>query len=261
MELILRSPARVAGGLWPARAVGVPPPTGVRHRHRPALAPPPPGMRRVIVRPVRGRPVTGDRPVTPGMRPEPVPGDAARDGGVATGPRAAGDDPVDRDATSPVVHSFDGFYRERRDAIGRAVALAIGDADLAGDATDEAMARAYERWATVSRLERPEGWVYRVAINWSVSFLRRRRRSLHRLYEPASADGPAARDPALHEALGALDVKHRSVVVCRHLLGWSVAETADALGINEGTVKSRLHRALRQLEGRLGHMRNTEDVP
>jgi RNA polymerase sigma factor (sigma-70 family) len=159
------------------------------------------------------------------------------------------------------VPAFDAFYAASRPTIGRAVALAVGDVDLASDATDEALARAYERWALVSRLERPEGWVYRVAVNWAVSVLRRRRRSLHRLYEPASADGPAVSDPALHEALGALDVKHRSVVVCRHLLGWSVAETADALGLNEGTVKSRLHRALRRLESRLGHLRDTEDSP
>jgi RNA polymerase sigma factor (sigma-70 family) len=159
------------------------------------------------------------------------------------------------------VRSFDAFYASSRTPIGRAVALAVGDVDLASDATDEAMARAYERWTLVSRLERPEGWVYRVAVNWSVSVLRRRRRSLHRLYEPATADGPQMPDPALHDALGSLDVKHRSVVVCRHLLGWSVAETADALGVHEGTVKSRLHRALRVLQSRLGHLRDTEDTP
>jgi RNA polymerase sigma-70 factor (ECF subfamily) len=68
-------------------------------------------------------------------------------------------------------------------------------------------------------------------------------------------------DPAVHDALGTLDVKHRSVVVCRHLLGWSVAETAEALGVQQGTVKSRLHRAHRVLQSRLGHLRETEDTP
>lgn len=158
-----------------------------------------------------------------------------------------------------VVRSFDDFYRDSRTSIGRALALALGDADLAGDATDEAMVRAYERWATVSRLQRPEAWVYRVGLNWSLSFLRRRRRSPHRLYEPATVDGPVVRDPAVHEALGALDVKHRAVVVCRHLLGWSVAETALALGVRDGTVKSRLHRAHRILRTRLGHLRDIEE--
>ena len=49
-------------------------------------------------------------------------------------------------------------------------------------------------------------------------------------------------------------MKHRSVIVCRHLLGWSVAETASALKIREGTVKSRLHRAHRILQSRLRHL-------
>ena len=92
------------------------------------------------------------------------------------------------------------------------------------------MARAYERWPTVSRLDRPEGWVYRVAMNWALSFLRRRRRSDHRLYDPG-ADTTAISDPDVHAALGELDVKHRTVIVCRHLLGWSVAETAAALKV------------------------------
>ena len=58
----------------------------------------------------------------------------------------------------------------------------------------------------------------------------------------------------MHAGLAALDTKHRSVVVCRHLLGWSVAETATALGLREGTVKSRLHRALQTLQSTLQHL-------
>jgi RNA polymerase sigma-70 factor, ECF subfamily len=89
--------------------------------------------------------------------------------------------------------------------------------------------------------------------------LRRRRRSPHRLYEPPTVDGPQPSDAAVGEALGALDVRHRSVVVCRFLLGWSVADTATALRVREGTVKSRLHRAVKQLEQRLGHLRVLEE--
>src|SRR3546814_2815839 len=90
-------------------------------------------------------------------------------------------------------------------------------------------------------------------MNWALSILRRRRRSQHRLYEPDETSIAIA-DPDVHAALGELDVKHRSVVVCRHLLGWSVAETAKALKIREGPVKSRLHRAHRILQSRLAHL-------
>lgn len=153
----------------------------------------------------------------------------------------------------PVPTSFDDFYRRHRPPIARATAFALGDVDLGTEATDEAFVRAYERWTKVSRLDRPEAWVYRVAMNWATSVLRRRRRSPHRLYEPHVEPAQFA-DPAVHAGLAALDVKHRSVVVCRHLLGWSVAETAAALGVREGTVKSRLHRAMKNLQSSLHHL-------
>jgi RNA polymerase sigma-70 factor (ECF subfamily) len=149
--------------------------------------------------------------------------------------------------------AFDAFYRAERNRIAKALTFALGDVDLATEATDEAFVRAYERWAKVQRLDRPDAWVYRVATNWATSVLRRRRRSPHRFYEP-HLDGPVVGDPAVHAALAELDVKHRSVVVCRFLLGWSVAETASALGVREGTVKSRLHRAARALQTTLHHL-------
>jgi RNA polymerase sigma-70 factor (ECF subfamily) len=156
------------------------------------------------------------------------------------------------------ISPFDEFYASARPSIARALALALGDVDLATEATDEAMARAYERWATVSRLERPEGWVYRVAMNWALSVLRRRRRSDHRLYDPTDT-AVAIADPDLHAAIAGLDVHHRSVIVCRHLLGWSVSETAAALKVREGTVKSRLSRATAILQTRLHHLRDSEE--
>jgi RNA polymerase sigma-70 factor (ECF subfamily) len=170
-------------------------------------------------------------------------------------PLAAEDDLV----TEAPIAAFDEFYASARSGIARGVAMAIGDVDLAAEATDEAMARAFERWPTVSRFDRPEGWVYRVAMNWALSVLRRRRRSDHRLYDPG-VDTAAVSDPEVHVALAELDVKHRSVIVCRHLLGWSVADTAAALGVREGTVKSRLHRAHRILQSRLRHLSTPEEL-
>jgi RNA polymerase sigma factor (sigma-70 family) len=156
------------------------------------------------------------------------------------------------------VGRFDEFYASARPSIARALSLTLGDVDLAVEATDEALARAYERWTHVSRLDRPEGWVYRVAMNWALSVLRRRRRSDHRLYDPSDTSLAIA-DPDVHAAIGELDVHHRSVIVCRHLLGWSVADTAAALKVREGTVKSRLSRATAILQSRLHHLRDTEE--
>jgi RNA polymerase sigma factor (sigma-70 family) len=149
---------------------------------------------------------------------------------------------------------FVEFYEGGRDRVARALAMTLGDTHLAAEAADEAMARAYQRWDKVGRLDNPGGWVYRVALNWATSVLRRRSRAPQPHVERHADDvGPVA-EPTVAKALAELDRKHRSVVVCRFYLGLSEAETAAALGIRPGTAKSRLHRALRHLQTRLAHL-------
>ena len=151
---------------------------------------------------------------------------------------------------------FEHFYRANRVDVGRALALTLRDAELASDAVDEAMARAFERWSHVESLENPVGWVYRVGLNWSRSLLRRVSRPVPIwLLTPVSAIDAAAADPAVDRALGDLSVDQRAVVVCRLLLGYSEAQTAQALGIRPGTAKSRLNRATSRLQTSLAHLR------
>jgi DNA-directed RNA polymerase specialized sigma24 family protein len=157
--------------------------------------------------------------------------------------------------SATAVGGFTDFFRESRTGLVRAVAVTIGDRDLAVEAVDEALARAYQRWARVGQLESPAGWVFRVALNWSTSVLRRRRRAPQPLGERGPTDVGPIGEPDVLVALAELDVRQRAVVVCRHLLGWSEAETARALGIPAGTVKSRLHRATQYLTTRLDHLR------
>ncbi|MEM8922207.1 MAG: sigma-70 family RNA polymerase sigma factor [Actinomycetota bacterium] len=145
---------------------------------------------------------------------------------------------------------FDGFYRAEADRLARALALAVGDLDLDQEAVDEAMVRAYQRWRKVGRYDSPAGWVYRVSLNWARNRLRNRRREV---LTDATGDRPYWHDvdPDLEAALNALSIDARAVVVLRYLLGWSTVETATALGVSQGTVKSRLSRALERLEGLL----------
>lgn len=126
--------------------------------------------------------------------------------------------------------------------------LSLGDPDLAREATDEAMARAFARWGTVAVLDNPGGWVFRVGFNWACSWWRKLRRE--RPVPDRLPDVVAPPDPvAMHalRVLGRLPRPQRAVVVCRVLLGLSTAETATALGVAEGTVKSRLARGLAAL--------------
>jgi RNA polymerase sigma-70 factor (ECF subfamily) len=154
--------------------------------------------------------------------------------------------------------SFQDFYRDTRDSVGRAVALTLGNAELAAEAVDEAMARAYARWAKVGAYDNPGGWVYRVALNWATSVLHRRRRQPLPPVDRDPTDVGPVPEPSVRAALQQLDVNQRAVIVCRFYLGMSEEETATALGTRPGTVKSRLHRATRRLQIDLAHLDPSE---
>lgn len=148
-------------------------------------------------------------------------------------------------------HSFEAFYRSQADRVYRALAITLGDPQLAREAADEGMTRAFARWSGVRSLQNPGGWVYRVGLNWATSWWRKRRREQPL---PAAHDLPAADDPQVVVALAAvreLPLAQRVVVVCRVLLDLSTVETAELLGIPTGTVKSRLARALTALRAAL----------
>ena len=149
------------------------------------------------------------------------------------------------------VSSFEGFYNQSWSKVYRAVAVLTRDWDLASEAVDEAMVRAFENWKSVSHMSNPEGWVYRVAVNWARSRLRRR--SLWRKLSPGSSviHDPEVADPVTVDAVRSLPAGQREVVVLRFLLDMSEADTAEALGIPKGTVKSRLNRALASLREEL----------
>jgi RNA polymerase sigma factor (sigma-70 family) len=146
---------------------------------------------------------------------------------------------------------FEAFYRAHVDRVYRALAVTLGDPHLAREATDEAMARSYAHWRRVRTLENPGGWAYRVGLNWATSWWRKVRRELPQRPGDASVPPPDPEATAAQEALSRLAFPQRAVVVCRVLLDMSTAETAAVLGVAEGTVKSRLARALAALRATL----------
>ncbi len=146
--------------------------------------------------------------------------------------------------------TFEEFYRLHASRVHRALAVTLGDHDLAREATDEAMARAYLHWRRVRHHNNPGGWVYRVGLNWATSWWRRFGRELpfaEPPHPPPEAGPDHDTNRLAYDLLAALPVKYRVVVVCRFLLQLSTAETAAALGLAEGTVKSRLSRGLEAL--------------
>jgi RNA polymerase sigma-70 factor (ECF subfamily) len=159
------------------------------------------------------------------------------------------------------------------DLVSRHAPVAVRTAALLGagpeaeDVVQEAFVKAY---GALSRFRdgaafRP--WLLRIVVNETRNLHRaagrrhaREREAWERtmpLLAAVDADQPAAaalsreRRSELVRGLSALSPSHRAVVTCRYLLELDEAETATVLGWPRGTVKSRLHRALRRLEDML----------
>lgn len=152
---------------------------------------------------------------------------------------------------------FESFYAHHRETIARALAFAFNNRDLGYEAADEAMARAFRRWSSVSSYSNPEGWVFKVGLNWGRSSVKRRFTALIKAPMLLAVDSRAgtidemAPDPDLARAIAGLGHDHRAVVVLRYFLDYSVAQIAEVLNVPEGTVKSRLSRAMDRLAAEL----------
>jgi RNA polymerase sigma-70 factor (ECF subfamily) len=147
---------------------------------------------------------------------------------------------------------FDGWYVQAYPRVRAAVTLAVGDADLAEEATAEAFARALVHWSKVKRASSSHAWVYTVAMNQVRSTLRRRgveRRWLRRhANEPVVHQAaPVEPDDPLWRAVGQLPRRARTAVALRYVADLSEAEVAEAMGIARGTVAATLHQARKRL--------------
>jgi RNA polymerase sigma-70 factor (ECF subfamily) len=142
----------------------------------------------------------------------------------------------------------------RLDAVAR---LILRDNELARDAVQEALVRAWRDLPGLRDPERFDAWLHRLTVNSCLDLARRRRRRAIEV-ELTPISGSMAADPAaviadrdlLDDALRMLDPEWRAVVVLHYFLGMPLPDVAVALRIPLGTAKSRLHRSL-------GAMRST----
>jgi RNA polymerase sigma-70 factor (sigma-E family) len=149
-------------------------------------------------------------------------------------------------------NEFAAFYAgSYRRLLGQLFAV-TGDLAEAENVLQEAYARAFVRWSGVRGYDRPEAWVRRVAINLAAMAdrsLRRRARALLRLGPPPVVPELSPELLDLRDALAALPLGQRQVIVLHHLVGLPVEEVARELRLATGTVKSRLARGRAALAG------------
>ena len=127
------------------------------------------------------------------------------------------------------------------------------DCQISEDLTQEIFLRAWQHIGQLKSGKAMKSWLYRIAIN--VSRLYRRRHKGKKLIslecielaDSVEADCDLEQLGRLKCAVGQLSVKLRQVVILHYLQQLSISEAAEAMGIREGTFKSRLNRALKAL--------------
>jgi RNA polymerase sigma-70 factor (ECF subfamily) len=133
----------------------------------------------------------------------------------------------------------------------------LGDRTEAEDAVQEALVLAWRGWARLRDATRFEAWFDRILVNVCYERLRGRKRAPSEILSPDAplpakdAFAPALARDAIARALPKLTPEQRIVVVLRYWRDLSVEEIAERVRIPSGTVRSRLHYALRTLRAEL----------
>lgn len=150
--------------------------------------------------------------------------------------------------------SFGDFFAERHARLVRACLLLTGNAAEGEDLAQEAMARVFERWDRVSRMDDPEGYLYRTALNIHRNTLKRllvaARRQVSR--EPPEDSDATERRLDLLRAIRSLPRAQREALVLVEWLGYSAEEAGRILGVEPASVRGRLFRAREGLRQRYG---------
>ncbi|MFG3496678.1 SigE family RNA polymerase sigma factor [Streptomyces sp. NPDC047886] len=161
-------------------------------------------------------------------------------------------------STDDAATEFHAFFERHYADLARFAHLLTGEADAADDLAADALLALWHRWDRVRAADHPAAYARGVVANLARSRVRsavRERRRVALFWDRRSdrcddPDIPAVVD--VQEALRRLPFRKRACVVLRHAFDLSERETALALGVSVGTVKSQTSKGLAQLERLLG---------
>ncbi len=167
--------------------------------------------------------------------------------------------------------AFDELVRRYKERLYATVYHMTSNHEDANDLVQDAFIKAFKSIGSFKRQSSFYTWVYRIAVNRTINFLKRRKNRNH--FSLDDVDGSIQTDPdfvelmshvtprrevgltelqgRLNEALQKLSEPHRAVVTMHDIQGMTHADIAKVMNCSEGTVRSRLFYARQQLQGLL----------
>ena len=153
--------------------------------------------------------------------------------------------------------AFEVLATSAGDRLYAVARLILRSTDLAEDAVQEALVRAWQQLPSLRDPDKFDAWLYRLVVNACADQgrqLKRWSQQLRPLPLAASTNdetGSVADREQLERGFGRLKPEQRAVVVLHYYSGFSTAEIARMLGIPEGTARSRLHYATEAMRAAL----------
>lgn len=161
--------------------------------------------------------------------------------------------------------AFNELFRRHRDRLWAVALRTMRNSDEAADALQDAMISAFRNSTSFRAESQVTTWLHRIVVNACLDRIRRQKaRPAVPLPEEGAAEPAAPHDRiaeqdtrmVVQDALAQLPDDQRCAIVLVDVQGYSVTECAQALGVAEGTVKSRCARGRLRLAKLLGHLRN-----
>jgi RNA polymerase sigma factor (sigma-70 family) len=147
-------------------------------------------------------------------------------------------------AGHPAATEFAAFYAKELDGQVRRAFLLVGSNEAANDVVHDAFVAVYRRW---DGLESPGPYLNRVVLNGCRDLARQRGRHERTLRRVVAVSDDFAMSDTLDDVLKSLPFNHRAAIVLRFYGQLSVAEIADALGTQPGSVGPWIDRGLKKM--------------
>lgn len=146
---------------------------------------------------------------------------------------------IEEQAESLLLNNYEKYYR-----------LAYSYAKNESDALDIVQESAYKVLKDIKKLKDQSllsTWIYRIVINTSIDFLRKRNNETVSIYDLEIPHEDQYQDNDPKEMIAFLNEEERTIVILKFFEDLKLEEIADALNMNVNTVKTRLYRALKKI--------------